>query len=94
MRAGGELRGNSKDRRARRIKLLRVYGNGTQANCIHCGATVEYDTLEVDKIIPGSMGGRYVWANIHVSCKPCNRTRSDNTTQDEIAKLQSLVIAA
>jgi 5-methylcytosine-specific restriction endonuclease McrA len=92
MRAGGELRGNSRDRRARRIKLLRVYGNGTSAPCVHCGTLVDYDSLEVDKIIPGPMGGRYVWDNVHVSCMPCNRTRSDNTTDAEITKLQSLVI--
>jgi 5-methylcytosine-specific restriction endonuclease McrA len=92
MRAGGELRGNSKDRRARRNKLLRVYGDGQFAPCIHDGVLVDYDSMEVDKIIPGSIGGRYVWDNIHVSCQPCNRARSDNTTVQEIAKLQSLVI--
>jgi 5-methylcytosine-specific restriction endonuclease McrA len=93
IRPGGECgRGSSKDRRNRRNKLLKVYGDSTFAPCIHCGTEVTYETLEVDKIIPGSMGGRYNWANIHVSCKPCNRTRSDDTTPEEIAKLQALVI--
>jgi len=94
MRAGGEIRGNSHDRKARKLKLLRVYGNGQTAPCIHCTIPVDYSTMEVDKIIPGSQGGRYVWANIHISCLPCNRTRSDNTTIDEITMLQSKVIPA
>ena len=92
MRAGGEIRGNSHDRKARKLKLLRVYGNGQTAPCIHCTIPVDYSTMEVDKIIPGSQGGRYVWANIHVSCFGCNRSRSDNTTPVEIANLQRLVI--
>jgi len=92
MRAGGEIRGNSKDRAARRAKLLSVYGDGHTANCVHCGTAVVNSTMEVDKIIPGSMGGRYVWANIHVSCIPCNRTRSDRTTVAEMRTLQGKLI--
>lgn len=85
------IRGSSKDRAARKNKLLHVYGDGTLAPCVHCGCLVSYETMEVDKIVPQSMGGRYVWNNIHVSCFHDNRTRSDNTTPDEIRKLQEMV---
>lgn len=85
------IRGSSKDRAARKHKLLNVYGDGTLAPCVHCGSLVSYETMEVDKIVPQSMGGRYIWINIHVSCFHCNRTRSDNTTPDEIKKLQEMV---
>jgi 5-methylcytosine-specific restriction endonuclease McrA len=92
MRAGGEIRGSAKDRRARRTKLFNVYGNGHTVNCVHCNALVTDEGMEVDKIIPGSQGGRYVWANILPSCIACNRKRSDKTTVAEIRKLQGMLI--
>ncbi len=85
------IRGSAKDRAARKNKLLRIYGDGELAPCIHCDALVDYVTMEVDKIVPQSMGGRYVWNNIHVSCFHCNRTRSDHTTPEEILHLQAMV---
>ena len=72
-RAGGEIRGSAADRRARRAKLILVYGDGVKVACVHCGCMVDNDGMEVDKIIPGSQGGRYVWANILPSCMHCNR---------------------
>ena len=53
-RAGGEIRGSAADRRARRVKLILVYGDGVKVACVHCGALVDNDGMEVDKIIPGS----------------------------------------
>lgn len=92
MRPGGEIRGSAKDRRARRAKLRRVYGDGVKVACVHCECMVDDAGMEVDKIIPGSQGGRYVWANILPSCIACNRERSDKTTVAEIRKLQGMLI--
>jgi len=91
-RAGGEIRGSAADRRARRAKLIRVYGDGCKVACVHCDAMVDDAGMEVDKIIPGSQGGRYVWANILPSCMHCNRQRSDKTTVTEIRRLQGMLI--
>ena len=91
-RAGGEIRGSAADRRARRAKLLITYGDGVKVSCVHCACMVDNDGMEVDKIIPGSQGGRYVWANILPSCIHCNRVRSDKTTVAEIRKLQGMLI--
>jgi 5-methylcytosine-specific restriction endonuclease McrA len=92
MRAGGEIRGSAADRRARRIKLICTYGDGVKVACVHCSVMVEDAGMEVDKIIPGSQGGRYVWANILPSCISCNRKRSDKTTVAEIRRLQGMLI--
>ena len=91
-RAGGEIRGSAADRRARRAKLILVYGDGVKVACVHCGCMVDNEGMEVDKIIPGSQGGRYVWANILPSCMHCNRVRSDKTTVAEIRRLQGMLI--
>ena len=92
MRAGGEIRGSAADRRTRRLKIFRVYGDGVKVACVHCACMVDNDGMEVDKIIPGSQGGRYVWANILPSCILCNRARSNKTTVAEIRKLQGMLI--
>jgi hypothetical protein len=75
MRAGGQKRGNNKDRAARKRWMLRTWGDGAKCPCIHCGCIVDYDTVEADRVIPG---GRYAHQNVQPSCRPCNLARSDN----------------
>ena len=59
--------------------------------CAHCGkwcgrpgrerANIPDDEkMEVDHIIPWSMGGSDELHNLRASCKPCNRGKSNNIT--------------
>ena len=72
MRPGGEKRGNSRDRKARKLWLLSHFGDGTTAPCIHCGRSLTYHEVEADRIVPG---GSYRRDNVQPSCGPCNRKR-------------------
>lgn len=74
MRNGGEKRGNSKDRAARKIWMLATFGNGKTVPCVHCGETLTYTTVQADRIVPG---GSYRRSNIQPSCAPDNRERSN-----------------
>lgn len=56
----------------RKMYLLRTYGNGFSARCVYCPKELTYDTLTVDRIIPGSHGGTYRRTNIRPACQPCN----------------------
>ncbi len=76
MRAGGEKRGNSTDRRRRKIWMMVTFGNGTLVLCIHCEDELDYDHVEADRIVPG---GSYRHENVQPSCSPCNKSRSNNT---------------
>lgn len=76
MRHGGDTRGNSYQRRARKRALLDLYGDGETCECVHCGCELTYATLEQDRKVPG---GRYVLANLQPSCGPCNKSRSNRT---------------
>lgn len=79
-RPGGDARGNAQDRRRRKIWLLATFGDGEKCPCAHCGAELDYDTVTVDRIVPGHEGGRYVRGNIQPSCRPCaNRQGADMT---------------
>ena len=81
-RAGGEKRGNSKDRAARKQWMLSpdsgYGGDGNSVPCSHCSTPVTKQTVESDRIIPGSMGGSYRRENVQPSCRGCNQARADD----------------
>lgn len=74
--SGDDKRGNSRDRRARKLWMLGHFGDGTTCACAHCGEQLEYAELEADRITPG---GSYRRDNIQPSCGKCNKARSNNT---------------
>ena len=82
MRAGGDRRGSSADRRARKLWLLATFDG-----CVWCKVQLTYETVEADRIVPG---GSYRRDNIQASCRPCNLARSDN---DELLPWQVIARA-
>jgi hypothetical protein len=88
-RPGGEKRGNSKDRRARKLWMLSPEagtlrsgvwvlfgGDGEKVPCTHCGCMLDYAAVEADRIVPG---GSYRRDNVQPGCRSCNASRSNNT---------------
>lgn len=41
--------------------------------CFRCGKLVTYETMEVDRIVPGCSGGTYARTNIRPVCPDCNK---------------------
>lgn len=74
-RHGGDHRGSSYDRRARKEWILKFWGDGERCLCVHCRCVLEREEVEADRIIPG---GPYARWNIQPSCSPCNKARGDN----------------
>lgn len=72
--SNANARGNSADRRARRLYLLRVYASNKpgRCRCYRCGVLLDENTITVDRIVPGCLGGRYVRENIRPACARCN----------------------
>lgn len=75
--SGEDRRGNSTDRRNRKLWMLKTFGNGNTCGCTHCAVTLTYETVEADRIIPG---GSYRRSNVQPSCGRCNKARSNNTS--------------
>lgn len=67
--------GNSYDRRRRREWLCGQFTVGGQLICGICRCPIEGDEWDVDRIVPGARGGRYVRGNIRPSHVKCNRGR-------------------
>lgn len=87
MRAGGELRGNNRDRRRRREWLLSTFdtdlGDGV-ARCHlklspRCHLIVDEATMSVDRIIPA---GTYARSNIRPACVPCQNAQGALITNE------------
>jgi len=79
-RHGGDKRGNSYARRARKMWLLgtpKFGGTGTHVPCVHCGTQLGYDEVEADRIVPG---GSYRRDNVQPACRACNLGRSDDAS--------------
>jgi hypothetical protein len=74
-RHGGEKRGNSYARRARKLWMLLTWGNGDTCPCVHCDTDLTFNTVEADRIIPG---GSYRRDNVQPACRKCNLSRSNN----------------
>lgn len=70
-----DRRGNNKDRAARKHWMLTTFGDGTNVPCVHCHASLTFDTVEADRIVPG---GSYRRDNVQPSCGSCNKARSNN----------------
>lgn len=76
-RHGGDHRGNSTTRRARKVWMLKTWGDGTECGCVHCGVTLTFKTVEADRKTPG---GPYTHENVQPACRRCNLARSDDAT--------------
>jgi hypothetical protein len=72
----GNQRGNTRDRRARKLWLLSPEagwgGDGLDVPCWECGVLCEYEDLVADRIIPCSRGGTYARSNIRPQCCTCS----------------------
>ena len=68
----GNVRGSAEQRRRRKQFLLDRDGDGRAVDCHHCAIELTFETLTVDRIIPGCRGGTYRRDNIRPSCGFCN----------------------
>jgi len=49
--------------------------------CQYCGVRFASHELNLDHVVPKSMGGRRIWTNIVTSCIRCNRMKGDQTCE-------------
>jgi len=63
----------------------------SKGRCALCGATKNERMLDVDHIVPRSLGGKTIYENLQILCAKCNRSkRNKDTTDLRQAPLQEL----
>ena len=45
--------------------------------CQYCQKGFRDGELTIDHVIPRSKGGKTIWTNVVIACKPCNQQKSD-----------------
>ncbi len=45
--------------------------------CKYCQNDYRDSELTIDHVIPRSKGGKTIWTNVVIACKPCNQQKSD-----------------
>ncbi len=63
--------------------------------CYRCGRLLTIDTVTVDRIIPGCLGGTYARNNIRPACSQCNTETGApmaNSKAHRVAKLKARIL--
>lgn len=69
--SNSDARGSSYARRKRKQAVLDRDGNGTWALCVTCPTVVDFETMTLDRIVPGVLGGTYALENLQPQCDRC-----------------------
>lgn len=83
-------RGSSEDRRRRRKYVIDTFGDGVVARCSFDGCTVmlTVDTVTIDRIVPGALGGRYTRDNIRPACGPHNFSDGATNVKAQVKRIR------
>lgn len=91
MASHANVRGNSKDRAARRQWLVNTFGDGEFVDChlrTHpdCWVALTVWTVSADRIVPGCQGGTYRRENLRPACPICQSSQGGQLAA-ELAKV-------
>tara|TARA_R110002074_G_scaffold349387_1_gene519823 strand:- start:1815 stop:2315 length:501 start_codon:yes stop_codon:yes gene_type:complete len=53
-----------------------------ESQCQYCTKRFREHDLTIDHVVPRSKGGKSVWSNVVVACKPCNQFKKDHLIQN------------
>jgi 5-methylcytosine-specific restriction endonuclease McrA len=76
-------------RRQIRYSRVNVFARD-RFTCQYCGAKPPPSQLNLDHVIPRSLGGKTTWENVVCSCMECNRRKGGRTPQQARLRLRRL----
>jgi len=74
-------------RRHVRYSRLNVFARD-KFTCQYCGAKPHRSSLNLDHVVPRSLGGRTTWENVVCCCVDCNRRKGGRTPQQARLRLR------
>jgi 5-methylcytosine-specific restriction endonuclease McrA len=63
-----------------RFSRINIYARDN-FTCQYCGVRYPRSELNLDHVVPRSLGGRSTWENVVCSCVECNRRKGGNTPE-------------
>ena len=69
-----------------RFSRYNIYARD-KSTCQYCGRRLPRHQLNLDHVIPRSLGGTSMWENVVCSCVPCNRRKGGRNPQEARMKL-------
>jgi 5-methylcytosine-specific restriction endonuclease McrA len=76
-------------RRHVRYSRINVFARD-RFTCQYCGEKPHRSQLNLDHVIPRSLGGETTWENVVCSCVDCNRRKGGRTPQQALLRLRRL----
>jgi 5-methylcytosine-specific restriction endonuclease McrA len=70
-----------------RFSRLNIYARDDFA-CQYCGERPQRSELNLDHVVPRSLGGKSTWQNVVCSCLECNRRKGGRTPRQAGLKLR------
>jgi len=64
-----------------RFSRYNIYARD-KCTCQYCGQRLPREELNLDHVIPRSLGGSSAWENVVCSCQSCNRRKGGGTPQE------------
>lgn len=58
--------------------------------CQYCGMKLNWDSIEIEHVLPSSRGGGTTWKNCVAACKPCNKKKANLTPEEAGMRLLSV----
>jgi 5-methylcytosine-specific restriction endonuclease McrA len=74
-------------RRHLRYSRLNIFARD-KFTCQYCGIRPHRSRLNVDHVVPRSLGGKTTWENVVCSCVDCNRRKGGRTPEQARLRLQ------
>lgn len=74
-------------RRHVRFSRINIFARDS-FTCQYCGARRSKSELNLDHVIPRSLGGRSTWENVVCSCLECNRRKGGRTPEQARLRLR------
>jgi 5-methylcytosine-specific restriction endonuclease McrA len=74
-------------RRHIRYSRINVFARD-RFTCQYCGAKPHRSELNLDHVVPRSLGGKTTWENVVCSCMECNRRKGGRTPQEARLRLR------
>jgi hypothetical protein len=78
--------GDSGDRKAETFRTLDRFGNGVTVVDPYTGVRLHADSVQIDRVIPGSQGGGYGHGNVIPSSPEANEARGDRPMEHYLAQ--------